>query len=293
MNRLIVILSSLAVVAVAWVLWDSTPSSEAIAKSLDHAYEAKLANPEYVTWKSLPGLPSTYQNFAEEKDIKKTRSQLASRVSASEGLIPETIPTYSGSPPTIDGRIEPSEWKMATSIPIGLDDSNTRLFLISEGKRLYVACDVPADTTGKGYDQFRFYFHVGLTPLIVNERIHVGTRTDDRLGGIRQTTVRWKGAPPKNDDERWMKYPISDWQIFEQARGLSTIREHRQYEAVLDLEEAGIHPGVPFGAFVQVETDPALDDRGKFDHRVYVGQYGTQANPRWFLIEKSGGAGEP
>ena len=83
-----------------------------------------------------------------------------------------------------------------------------------------------------------------------------------------------------------MKYPISDWQIFQQARGLSSIGEHRQYEAVLNLEEAGLHPGVPFRAFVQVETDPALDERGKFDHRVYVGEYGTQGNPKWFVIEQ-------
>jgi hypothetical protein len=83
-----------------------------------------------------------------------------------------------------------------------------------------------------------------------------------------------------------MKYPISDWRIFQKARGRSSIREHREYEAVLDLEEAGLHPGVPFSAFVEVETDPALNEKGKFDHRVYLGEYGTQGSPKWLVIEK-------
>lgn len=273
-------------VGITWIFWNASPSAEALQEDLENAYTAKLANSEYVEWKSLPGIPSTYQTFAEEKEIKRLRSQLASRVSLPIGVVANAIPTTAGASPEIDGRIEPNEWGYAVSIAIGVDGAETQLYLLSDGTHLYLACDVPADTTGRGYDQFRFYVQVGLTPLVVNERIHVGSGSRDRLGGIRQTNVRWKGRPPVGDNERWMKYAISDWQIYQHARGLASMGDHRQYEAVMNLEETGLHPGVPFRAWVQVETDPALDERGKFDHRIYVGQYGTEGDPRWFVIEE-------
>ena len=271
------------------VFWNTTPSAEALQKELRIAYQQKLSNPSYVKWKGLPGLPSTYQWFAEEQEIKRVRSQLASLLSCDTNAELNRIPSSSGPMPTIDGRIGESEWKGALRLPIGLDGSKSSLLLLSDGSRLYLACDAPDDTTGKGYDQFRFYTHVDLSPEIVNERIHVGTGTRARLGGIRQTNVRWEGPAPTSGDERWMKYPISDWQIYDKARGLSSIRSHRQYEAVLDLEETGLHLGVPFRAWVQVETDPALDKDGKFDHRVYVGQLGHQDAPHWFVVEKPAG----
>jgi hypothetical protein len=49
-----------------------------------------------------------------------------------------------------------------------------------------------------------------------------------------------------------MKNAISDWQIYQHARGLASMRRHRQYEAVMDLKETGLHPGVPFRAWLQV-----------------------------------------
>ncbi len=285
MARLLLAASAALAVALTWCLWDSAPPVVALQHSLQEHYEAKLGNAAYVEWKSLPGIPVVHQDYKEERAIKDARSQLASLVQLPATASANVIPLITGDRPRIDGRIEPSEWTMATRISIGIDGAQTWLYLLSDAESLYLACDVPADTTGRGYDQFRFHFHIGISPLIVNERIHVGTRKDDRLGGIRQTNVRWKGKPAKNHDERWKKYPISDWRIYQRARGLASLRDHRQYEAVLDLAESGLHVGVPFRAFVEVETDPAVDDQGKFDHRVYVGQYGTQGEPKWFLIQ--------
>jgi len=286
MTRLIGILLVVVLAVGGWMFWSSRSSVEALTGTLEDAYAAKLANADYVAWKSQSGIPTTYQAFPEEEAIKSARSLLASRVSAPEGVVSVRVPTSVTGVPNVDGRIDEGEWDRAVAIPIGIDGSDTRLRLVADGKHLYLACDVPGDTTGKGYDQFRFYFHAALTPLIDNERIHVRPGKKDRLGGIRQTNVRWSGQPPTSDDERWMKYPISDWRIFQKARGRSSIREHREYEAVLDLEEAGLHPGVPFSAFVEVETDPALNEKGKFDHRVYLGEYGTQGSPKWLVIEK-------
>ncbi len=59
---------------------------------------------------------------------------------------------------------------------------------------------------------------------------------------------------------------------------------HRRYEAVLDLQESGLHPGVPFPARVEVETDPVRNEDGGVTSRRYVGRLGSRAAPLWFVI---------
>ena len=59
---------------------------------------------------------------------------------------------------------------------------------------------------------------------------------------------------------------------------------HRQYEAAVLLAEAGLHAGVPFTLFAEIETDPLKDEDGKFVERQYLGELGTQDNPRWIVI---------
>jgi hypothetical protein len=53
---------------------------------------------------------------------------------------------------------------------------------------------------------------------------------------------------------------------------------------VLELAESGLHPGVPFAAFVEVETDPR--DDGKRRERVLLGTLGSQEKPLWFEIDR-------
>jgi hypothetical protein len=156
---------------------------------------------------------------------------------------------------------------------------------MADRRRLYIACDAPAETTEDGYDQLRFYVHIGLTPLMVNERVHVG-HTSGRLGGIRQTTVRWQGAPAANDGERWKNAEINDWRIYQKAVGASTIDGHRRYEAALDLDETGLFVGVPFTARVEVESDPRRDATGGFRGRTIIGELGRPIAPVWFVIEQ-------
>jgi hypothetical protein len=62
------------------------------------------------------------------------------------------------------------------------------------------------------------------------------------------------------------------------------MRGHRQFEASLDLAESGLHPGVPFAAFAEVESDPLLDAGGRFKRRAYAGKLGSEAAPIWLAI---------
>ena len=59
---------------------------------------------------------------------------------------------------------------------------------------------------------------------------------------------------------------------------------HRQYEAAILLGEAGLHPGVPFTLYVEVETDPLKNAQGKFMERQYLGQFGDQHQPQWMMF---------
>ena len=194
------------------------------------------------------------------------------------------IPQLQGAVPSIDGRFGEHEWQDALAVAIGINNADTTLYLMADDSHLYIACDAENETTEGGYDQFRFYIHLDTSPLLVNERIHVGRRSG-MLGGIRQTRVRWQDGPPTDENERWKTYDISDWQIYQHARGASAIDGHRRYEAVLQLAEVGLHRFVPFPAWADVESDPEKTASGKTGGRRYLGQLGAQTAPVWLVIQ--------
>ena len=259
---------------------------------LQEAYKAKLANKDYVAWKSLPGIPNGYQDYPEEQQIKVARAQLAQIVKLPDDIMPVHIPIVPNIKPIIDGKLDQAEWAHATKLPIGTNGARVNLFLQSDGTHLYLGCDALDEKTETGFDQFRFYYHIDVAGVVINERIHVGRGRDDVLGGIRQTTIRWPGDPPAGDDERWKRFAISDWRIYRKARGLSRIDNHRQYEVKLDLDEIGLYLDTPFPAFAEVESDPVYRANGKFDHRTYIGLLATQGSPQWFLIDSTLATGE-
>ncbi|HPF37085.1 MAG TPA: hypothetical protein P5081_11870 [Phycisphaerae bacterium] len=251
-------------------------------EQLRDAYEAKLANPDYADYKTNSN-GRGFQDFAEETRIKEIRTKIAAGVKAPAGTKLFHIPVVDATP-VLDGGFGEGEWDKAARFSIGVNGADTTLYMMATRENLYLACDVPSDTTKDGFDQLRFYYHLNISPLIVNERIHVG-KSSEKLGGIRQTEVRWTGDAPAGDNERWKKYAISDWSIYERAFGASSVKQgHRRFEAVLNLAEAGLPVGAPFPARVQVESDPIRDSKGKFKRRTYVGEMGDQTAPIWFVI---------
>ena len=245
-------------------------------------YRRKLGNPDYVAWKNQPGLPKGYQDFIEEHHIKFKRAEIAGHLTLPHGMEALNIPVIPDGAITLDGAIQEQEWARAARIKLDPESAGSTLYLQADENWLYLAADVPGDTTQNGYDQFRFYIHVDIDPAIRNERIHVGRSKYETLGGIRETRIEWQGAPPENDDERWKKYPISDWRIYRLASGASTVAPHRQFEARLNLKESGLAIGSPFPAFVEIETDPV--EEGKSRSRRYLGGLGSQDDPAWMVM---------
>lgn len=257
------------------------------ALTLEELYRQKLNNPDYVDWKNQPGLPKGYQNYIEEQRIKSKRSEIAKNLSLPANTLAHSIAVNADTQVRIDGIIQPEEWAQAKAIKLSPLETGSTFYIQVDRDWLYLAADVPGDTTTRGYDQFRFYFHINIDPMLDNERIHVSGGSSNRLqilGGIRQTNVRWTGEPARNNDERWKKYTISDWRIFRLAQGASSVSPHRQYEAKINLKESGLHIGSPFPAFAVVESDPVYIDK-KFKNRVYLGELGNQQQPVWFLID--------
>jgi hypothetical protein len=244
-------------------------------------YRQKLANPDYLRWFDLPGLPLGYQDYPEEHAIKYARAQIAAELRAPANVSVAAIPLRQGLNIAIDGVIDGREWQSARRLELFPQAAGSALYLLADFEWLYIACDVPGEKTEDGFDQLRFYFHVDIDPAIKNERIHLG-RHDKRLGGIRETTLVREASPGVYVNSR-RGYPISDWQIFRMARGATKLKQHRQYEAKIHLAESGLHLGVPFPVYVELETDP-LKENGKFKKRLYLGKLGSQQQPVWLMI---------
>ncbi|MBQ0797357.1 hypothetical protein [Zhongshania sp.] len=248
--------------------------------SFDSLYQAKLNSSSYINRKSS-GNSSSFDSSEIERKIKTARSLLAQQRVPPTNSSPTKI-AVSNTPVSLDGIINSEEWHDATAIVLDAENQTT-LYFKTDGEWLYIACDAPIEKSQGGYDQLRVYFHAGLSPNLVNERIHIGKGAG--VTSIRQTTFRWQGDPPKNDNERWKKYAINDWGLYNYAYGSSSMSSgHRQYEAAIHLGEAGLHSNVPFTVYAEVETDPLKDEKGKFVERQYLGELGNEQNPVWMVF---------
>lgn len=253
-------------------------------KRLISAFRAKFDNPEYVKRKNADGIPSTPQDFPEEELIKKVRGRIAANITAPSNARVIEIPVTGDLSLKINGQLGRHEWGEAITVPIGIQGAVTTLLLVSDGERLFLGLDAFDEKTASGFDQFRFYWHVRLTPEIENERLHVRHGGHPRV--LRQTNIRYKHKPGEVPI-RWMKFPVTDWDILPKAEGASSLRKHRQYEASIPLDEAGLHIGIPFAARFEVETDPERENDGSFRKRVYLGALGSQNSPVWLRVESA------
>jgi hypothetical protein len=112
--------------------------------------------------------------------------------------------------------------------------------------------------------------------VIANERVHVSRSPTDTFASYRLSHLPGRGEAPARS--------VSESDIYRSGRGASSMIGHRQFELALDLEEAGLHLGVPFAAYVEVETDPVTDWDGRFRARAYAGRLGSHAAPVWLVI---------
>ena len=202
---------------------------------------------------------------------KNARGRLAAARTAPEGQAVLTIPQIAA--PVIDGQIGSDEWRGALRLALEPESLGSIAYIASDGKFLYLAGDVPADTTTTGFDQFRFWFHIGLSPWLENERAFVDS--SGSVNVLRSVRIPWGTYPARSR---------TDWHVYQYARGASAVNGYRRFELALELEEAAITQGIPFPAWLEIEGDPVRDAAGKFKARSNMGQAGRYEAPLWFRI---------
>lgn len=242
-------------------------------KFYDPAYAAALD--------ARKGIPNSF-HMPEEQWIRKARSEISRLRKAPPGVRVLTIPRAPAAP-SLDGRIDAGEWKGALRVALEPTAGGTSVLLLAHGGQLYLAAHATPDRTEDGFDQFRFWFHLDLSPYLRNERVfvsrngHLGQLRDVWLPGERDPIQE---APPPGT----RLTQKTDWNIFERSRGASRVDGYRQYELAVDLEEVGIFPGVPFPAFFEIEGDPVKDAAGKFRSRTILGTAGSKEQPVWLYV---------
>jgi hypothetical protein len=228
---------------------------------LRHARSGRPIDWAYPPWRNLDAWS------------KAARSRLAAQREAPVGAAVHAVPIHAPAP-TIDGVFAADEWQGALILPMTEGDGRATVRLLSDGVRLFLAGEAPADTTAAGYDQFRFWFHLHLSPAMPYERAFLRGSGGD-VNVMRSVVFPWGGKP---------EFQRTDWYTHGLARGASTVDGYRRYEMVLDLAEAGLHRGVAFPAFFDIEGDPEKHPDGKFKARTTVGRAGNLQEPIWLRI---------
>lgn len=249
--------------------------------ALGRALAKKFANPEYAAaLASRRGIPSSF-DMPEEHAVRRARSRLTLARRAPQGVHVLRIP-LAPVPPTVDGVVHPAEWARALRLALAPTEKRSEVLLLAHAGTLYLAALAPADRTEKGFDQFRFWFHLALSPYLDNERAFLAGR--GRLSSLR-------GARLPQDESAFVEagaavalHRKTDWNIYSASRGVSTITAFRQYEMAIDLAESGIPRSGPFPAYFEIEGDPLRDAARKFKARVSLGQLGTAVAPLWMRI---------
>ncbi len=205
--------------------------------------------------------------------IKAVRSRLAATRVAPVNTEVLMIPV-SARAPIIDGRMDSEEWQGALRIALRPENLHSTVLMLSDGKHLYVGADVPEDVaTTSGGAALQFWFHLDLSPWFANENILVENKA--RPFSRRSLYVPQELGKPESHTET---------NIYTKIQAATTLQKHRQYELQLELDEAGIKPGVPFPARVQIEAAHERDANGQFKAKVKLGVIGDKDSPIWLRV---------
>lgn len=253
------------------------PEHEALGRALAKKFE----NPDYAAALAARNrIPSSY-DMPEEHAVRRARSKLTLARRVPPGARVLGIP-LTPTPPTVDGVVQPGEWARALRLTLEPADKRSEVLLLAHGGTLYLAALAPADRTAEGFDQFRFWYHLELSPFLENERAFIAGR--GRLTSLRGARLPRDGTTFTPSQPLSLLLAKTDWNIYSASRGASSVTGFRQFEMALDLAETGLPKSAPFPAFVEIEGDPVRDPAGKFKARLSLGQLGTAKAPLWLRI---------
>ena len=259
----------------------------AVSGNSDHvqlgkAIAVKFANPEFAAARSVRGrLPPPSFDVPEEQGVRRARDKIAFARRAPADAKVLTIPR-AGAAPVLDGAVGEAEWRGALRIALEPAARKASVLLLAHGGQLYLAALAPGDRTAEGFDQFRFWYHIELSPFMENERAMISGR--GRALTLRGTRLPRAGEAIRDGLDPRSLAQDADWGVSGRLRSASIVSGFRQYEVAVDLAEAGIGSGAPFPAFLEIEGDPEMDAAGKFKARVIEGRIGSASQPIWLRV---------
>lgn len=247
---------------------------------LGRAIALKYASPEYAATRPPGRLPSSSHAVPGEQAVRQARDQIAVARKPPADAQVFAIPR-AGAAPTVDGVVGDSEWRGALRLALEPAERKASVLLYVHGGQLYLAALAPGDRTPEGFDQFRFWYHIGLSLFMTDERAMISARGEPRT--LRGTRLPRAGGEIRDGLDPKTLAADADWGVSGKLRGVSTITGFRQFEASVDLADAGLKPGLAFPAYLEIEGDPVMES-GKFKARVNEGQIGSQSRPIWLRI---------
>ncbi len=132
--------------------------------------DCKFYNAEYAAALNTRGRMPSSAHMAEEQWVRKARDEIVRARKAPPNVRVLTVPRAKFAP-SLDGHIDAEEWLGALRIPLDPAAGGAALQLLAYGGQLYLAAHAPADKTEEGFDQFRFWFHINLSPYLTSERV--------------------------------------------------------------------------------------------------------------------------
>lgn len=273
--------------------WHGSPQAPAVAKppaatvsvggdhaQLARAILAKFATPEFAATRPQGRIPLNSHSVPGELAVRQARDRIALARRAPADAKVLTIPR-AGAAPLLDGTVGEAEWRGALRLVLEPAERKAVVLLFVHGGTLYLGALVPSDKTTGGYDQFRFWYHLGLSPFLEDERAMIGSAGSRVLRGLRLPRA---GEPIRDGVDPRSLAQDSDWGVSERLRAASVVAGFRQFETAIDLAEAGLGHGVTFPAFIDIEGDPIMDAAGKFKARLIEGQIGSRSEPIWMRV---------
>jgi len=248
---------------------------------LGRAIAVKFASPDFAVTRYAPNrIPNDSYSVPEEQEVRKVRDRIALARHPPADAKVLTVPR-AATAPSINGMGTDSEWRGALRLALEPAARGASVLLLAHGAYLYIAALAPGDRTEEGFDQFRFWYHLDLSPYMTDERLMITARGPTRtLRGVR---LPREGEPIRDGADPRSLRQDSDWGVTEKSRGLSLVVGYRRYWAAVHLADAGIGAGVTFPAFFEIEGDPVMEG-GKFKARFNEGQLGSARQPLWLRV---------
>ena len=244
------------------------------------AIARKYASPEYAATRSPGKLPLPSFAVPDERGVRSVRDRIAAARRPPADAQVLTIPR-AGEAPKVDGVVGDSEWRGALRLALEPAERKASVLLYVHGGQLYLAALAPGDRTADGFDQFRFWYHLGLSPFMTDERAMISSRGSALT--LRGTRLPRAGGEIRDFLDPKTLAADADWGVSGKLRGESSVTGFRQFEASVDLADAGLRPGVAFPAYLEIEGDPVME-AGKFKARFNEGQIGSATRPIWLRI---------